>query len=757
MNHPFENAKWIAASEDDCQSPIIQREFTLDSVSNAMLYITGLGYFEARINDQPITEDLLIPVASDYERRDTFHTFYYPVHDTFTHRTYYCRYDVTHLLKKGSNTLRIQLGNGWYRQMERVAEGDTYYSSKLKAVYCLNISGLKSIVSDGSEQWYCSEITENQLFIGEIHDARISEQAPDMHPVVVVPNPNTILTEETAPADRVIRTLNPICLFRDGERSLWDAGENISGVVRVSACGKRGEEIRLRFAEKVKDQHLDFASACGAEYVCRSGRNQIMEDVFICGNQPRQFTPKFVWHAFRFFEITGPACDPEVLVIHSNTPVDSAFESDSEGWNFLYDAFLRTQLDNMHGSFPSDCPHRERLGYTGDGQAASAPAMLLLNSQQFYQKWIQDILDCQDPNTGHVQHTAPFMGGGGGPGGWGCAIAIVPWNYYQIFGDVTILAKCYPAIRKWIGYLRSRCENNLLVREEDGGWCLGEWCTPEKNELPNPFVNTCFFIHTLTLAARMAMLLKRPAEETQQYSLWIDAMRSALKENYYHPESHSYCGNKQGAHAYAAWVGLADPSMLEAMADHYRRTRRFDTGFLGTAILCDVLFSNGYADVVHGIMENDCMGTFLYMKRNGATTIWERWNGGSNNHPMFGGCTASIVNHLLGIRPANDMSTYQNLTIAPVLPSKMNYASGSITTPWGIITSAWEKAGTQTVFRISIPDNVNAVFRYGMQEEPLPPGTHQLTFPFIPQAHSTYTYHGNKNTEVSYEKSIVDR
>ena len=197
--------------------------------------------------------------------------------------------------------------------------------------------------------------------------------------------------------------------------------------------------------------------------------------------------------------------------------------------------------------------------------------------------------------------------------------------------------------------------------------------------------------------------------------------------------------------------------MLEAMADHYRRTRRFDTGFLGTAILCDVLFANGYADVVHGIMENDCMGTFLYMKRNGATTIWERWNGGSNNHPMFGGCTASIVNHLLGIRPANDMSTYQNLTIAPVLPSKMNYASGSITTPWGIITSAWEKAGTQTVFRISIPDYVNAVFRYGMQEEPLPPGTHQLTFPSIPQDHSTYTQHGNKNTEVSYEKSIVDR
>lgn len=618
------------------------------------------------------------------------------------------------------------MGNGWYRQTERICEGETHFGTKLKTAYCLKIEGAEPVVSDGTEVWYPSEIIENQIFLGEVHDGRIAEQEPVLRPVEILPAPESLLTEQTAPADRVIRKLTPKCLYRDGQRSLWDAGENISGVVRIFAKGKAGEAIRLQFAERIAGNELDFDTACGAIYTCTSGRKQIMEDTFICGNQDRWFVPKFVWHAFRYFEILGPGEEPEVLVIHSDTPVNSTFESDNEGWNFLYDAFLRTQLDNMHGGFPSDCPHRERLGYTGDGQAASAGAMLLLDAKQFYEKWIQDILDCQDVAGGHVQHTAPFMGGGGGPGGWGCAIAIVPWHYYQIYGDVGMLEKCYPAIRKWISYLLSRCENGLLVREEEGGWCLGDWCTPEKNELPIPFVNTCFFIHTLQLAVRMATVLNRPDCETQQYLSQIETLRNALRANYLNEETQEYCNNYQGAHAYAAWVGIADDAMVAAMAEKYRISRRFDTGFLGTAILCQVLFSHGYGDVVNSIMENDCMGTFLYMKRKGATTIWEYWHGGSNNHPMFGGCVTGIVNYLMGIRPLESYATYQNLQISPVTPKTMNRACGSITTPWGKIQSAWERLGDKLVFRISVPDEVTAVFRYGDMERPLCAGMQEI-------------------------------
>ena len=721
--HPFINSKWITPNDETCQSPIIQRKFDMNLASQATLFITGLGYFEARINGVNVTEDMLIPVASDYEKRNNYDTYYYPIFDTFTHRIYYCRYDVTHLLKPGENVLEIQLGNGWYRQTERICEGKTDFGTKLKAIYCLDIENAPSVVSDGSEQWYASEILENQIFLGEVQDGRINEKTPNFQSVEILPAPESLLTEQTAPADRVIRPINPKCVYKDENRSIWDAGENISGVVRIFANGTAGEKIRLQFAEQIADNKLNFDTACGATYTCASGRQQIMEDTFICGNENRWFVPKFVWHAFRYFEVTGPGCDPQVLVIHSDTPVNSTFESDSEGWNYFYDAFLRTQLDNMHGGFPSDCPHRERLGYTGDGQAASKGAMLLLDSKRFYEKWIQDILDGQDVKGGHVQHTAPFMGGGGGPGGWGCAIAIVPWNYYRIFGEKEMLEKCFPAIQKWIGYLTARCENGLLVREEEGGWCLGDWCTPEKNELPIPFVNTCFFIHTLELTVKMAKILGYP---WQKYRDQADALRQAIKANYYNKETREYCNNYQGAHAYAAWVGLADADMIAAMAEKYRQTRRFDTGFLGTQILCDVLFENGYADVVHGIMENDALGTFLYQKRLGATTLWEYWKGGSNNHPMFGGCVSTIVNYLLGIRPADDLGTYQNLLIAPCIPGDMKFARGSISTSWGVISCAWERKGDIITFSITVPENVNAIFRFGSHERLLSAGTQEF-------------------------------
>jgi alpha-L-rhamnosidase len=228
----------------------------------------------------------------------------------------------------------------------------------------------------------------------------------------------------------------------------------------------------------------------------------------------------------------------------------------------------------------------------------------------------------------------------------------------------------------------------------------------------------------LELAVKMAKILGRPWQAYQQYA---DHMRQAVKTAYYNEETREYCNNYQGAHAYAAWVGLADTDIIAAMAEKYRQTRRFDTGFLGTQILCDVLFENGYADVVHDIMENDTLGTFLYQKRLGATTLWEYWKGGSNNHPMFGGCVSTIVNYLLGIRPADDLGTYQNLLIAPCIPNEMHFARGSITTSWGITSCAWERKGDIITFSITVPENVNAIFRFGSHERLLSAGTQEFT------------------------------
>lgn len=710
------NVCWVKA-EDSCQSPIIIHNFCAEKPSEGYLEITGLGYFAVRINGMEITKDRFVPAFSDYEKRD-LSSLLYPISDTFTHRIYFLRYDCTHVLKPGENTIEIRLGNGFYRQTERTIEGTGQFGQDLKTAFCLvfqDESGCKEIYSDGTELWQDSEIVSSHLFTGEMHDARRLDRKPVWKQVQIVPTPQSELTLQTCPADRVIQTITPVLLWEDADKRIYDAGVNISGNVRITTSAPVGTEIRLRYAEILNDGQLDF-NTTGSDYICASGCSQIQEDVFICDGKERSFEPLFVWHAFRYFEVIGPVDNLEVQVIHSNTPVNSTFQSDSEGMNWLYEAFLRTQLNNMHGGVPSDCPHRERLGYTGDGQVCAPTAMLTTGSREFYRKWIRDILDCQDVVGGHVQHTAPFMGGGGGPGGWGCAIVLVPYAYYRHYGEAQMLRQCYEPMKKWLSYLDSRLENQLVSREEPGGWCLGDWCTLEKTVLPEPFVNTYFYIKCLHILEKIAALVDKP-EEIGTFTAKAEKATKALLKTYFDEETGNFFGNIQGANAYGLELGLGDGRTLNNLVHHYEKLGHFDTGFLGTDILLDVLFRKGEKDLAFRLLESRELGSFLYMKDRGATTLWEDWHGrDSHDHPMFGAAARQLFTSLLGIGQAEETVGYRDLIICPKIPGKMQYASGSIQIENGTILVSWRKEENQINFEIQIPEGTAGVFRYGTEE-----------------------------------------
>ena len=717
------NVCWVKA-DDCCQSPIICRTFQAEKPGEAYIEITGLGYFAVRINGKEITQDRFVPAQSDYEKRD-LSSLLYPISDTFTHRIYFLRYNCADALKPGENTIEIRLGNGFYRQTERTIEGHMEYGQDLKTAFCMvfeDLSGRKEIFSDGTELWRDSEIVSSHLFTGEVHDARKLAQEPVWKPVQIVPTPQSELTLQTCPADKVVQTITPVLLKEEGDKRIYDVGENISGAVRVTTGAPAGTKIRLRFAENYIDGELNFKSTGAWDYDCASGCKQIMEDTFICDGEKRSFEPLFVWHAFRYFEVVGPVDHLEVQVIHSDTPVSSTFESDSEGMNWLYKAFVRTQLNNMHGGVPSDCPHRERLGYTGDGQVCAQAAMLTLDSREFYRKWIQDILDCQDRTGGHVQHTAPFMGGGGGPGGWGCAIVLVPYAYYRRYGEAEMLKQCYEPMKKWCGYLDSRLENNLVCSEEPKGWCLGDWCTLEKPVLPEPFVNTYFYIKCLHILQKIAPEIDRP-QEIQTFASKAEELKNALVDTYFDPETGNFCNNVQGANAYGLDIGLGDERTLHDLVSHYEKLGHFDTGFLGTDILLDVLLRKGQKDLAFELLSSREPGSFLYMKDRGATTLWEDWHGrDSHDHPMFGACARQLFTSVLGIGQAEDTVGYQDLVICPQIPKKMQYASGSIQTENGTVSVSWRKQGDQIHFEITIPAGIKSVFRYGTQQWTLQDG-----------------------------------
>lgn len=721
----FKNAVWIGASEP-CPSPIISRRFEVSGDGPTELYITGLGYFEARINGKLVTADRFIPVQSDYEKRNTS-TFYYPIHDTMTYRIYYYRYDISNMVRKGENMLEIQLGNGWYIQTERCGEGKMSYGDRLKAIYSIH-AGDQQLVSDGSETWHSSQILYNNLFVGEVHDARFADK--EEKPVQILEAPVSEMSEAIGTPDKVMRRIMPRCIAEVDGKRIYDVGENISGVVRVTSYGQEGEKVTLRFAEVLnEDASLNFTST-GAN--CRRANKelQIQQDTFICNGKGNVFEPKFVWHAFRYFEVTGPITLAEVLVIHSACKVTSTFGSTGEGMNFLYESFIRTQLNNMHGSIPSDCPHRERLGYTGDGQVACQAAMTMLDTKEFYRKWIRDILDCQDITNGHVQHTAPLLGGGGGPGGWGCAIVIVPYQYYKQFGDMEILEQCYEPMCRWIKYLLSRMENGLIVREEEKGWCLGDWCTLEKCQIPEPYVNTYYFIKSVRILAEIAHILGK--NEVISYLHELDEKSCNAMVTVFCGKDGHFCGGIQGADAYAVDIELDGAEkaaqMAADVAEKYDNMGYFDTGFLGTSVLVDILFRYGHADVVYKLWESKMPGSFLHMKRRGATTIWEHWTDEkqSHNHPMFGGCSHHLFSSVLGITQEQGSAAYEKLVIAPKIPQNLQKAAGSIRIPCGEVNVAFERAGKRVIFDIVLPEGKTAIFKFGAVELILKSGRHHI-------------------------------
>ncbi|MBE6811687.1 MAG: hypothetical protein E7523_02265 [Ruminococcaceae bacterium] len=724
--NPLKNALWIGADKNSV-SPVFLRRFLYENCTKAELIITSCGFFEAKINGRNVTDNLFLPVVTDYEKRD-MSKWSYPIFDTLTHRLYYYTFDITSLLNNGENTLTVQLGNGWYMQDERVAEGNMSFGDQLKTAYCIRFytqSGIVELHSDGTETYYDSEITYSNLFIGEVIDP--ASVTFEERQVTVYTAPETELCEAIGAPDKVIRTLCPELLGEKNGKKIYDVGENTSGLMRVTAKNKKGEKITIRFSEEVdEDGNLSFRS-CGGAYTCTSGRKQIQEDTFICTGETYTFCPKFLWHAFRYFEIEGNFDDIEMLVIHADTAVTSTFDSGSEGLNFLYEAYVRSQLTNMHGSIPSDCPHRERLGYTGDGQVCAPAGMLLLDSKEFYRKWIQDILDCQCKISGHVQHTAPMMGGGGGPGGWGCAIVFVPWAFYKQFGEVQMLEKTYEPMRRWVQYLLTKCENNLIVREEDGGWCLGDWCTREKITLPEPFVNTCFFIKILRILCEIAEIIGK-TEDIESYKKLINELETAVVANYKDKDGTSFCNGVQGADVYAVWAGLSDKEKLADIAEKYNAMRYFDTGFIATDILCGLLTDNSYIDTFFNLIDSEEFGTYLYMKRRGATTVWENWNGNdSHNHPMFGASARYLFTGILGIRQAENSVAYNELVIAPQVPENLSFANGSLVLPCGKISVSFNKTENGIHFEIALPENKTADFVFGDYKKILHGGINTFT------------------------------
>ena len=587
-------------------------------------------------------------------------------------------------------------------------------------------------------KWTRSPIEISHFLFGERHNYnlhrldgwnKVGYDDSTWDNVETIDTPDSEYYIQNCPADRVIRHIKPkLIKYSDGIRT-YDMGENITGTPIIKCQGTPGKEVLLKVSERL-DANGNIEDYTG----------HIQSASFVTDGSDRSYSLQFCWFGFRYASVSREAQIVDCEVIHSDIGVTSSFSSSNAQLDWFYDAYIRTQLGNMHMSIPSDCPHCEKRGYTGDGQLTCESAMMMLDAKRFYRKWLYDISDCQDTISGHVQNTAPYLPSGGGPGGWGSAIAEVPYIYYKTYGDKSVLEEFLPKIYKYFDYLDAHSENDIVV-SDNGESCLGDWCVPDGAEvskdgiiatpshnvplMPAAYVNTYFYIKSINRAVEFCKVLDK-SNEIPALKKRAEAKTAALVRDYYDASTGDFCHNHSSANVFAIDLGLGDERTLAHVTEHFKEEPWFNTGIFGTDIALRVLFTNGCADTAYKLLTSDGKYSFGRWMNDGHTTLPEYWTyQRSQNHPMFGAAARYLFKYILGITQVG--AGYDNVVIEPLCTDLLPSASGHITTRHGKLWVGYTSSDGNVVVEADIPHGCSAVIRQNGCDRMLHAGLNKLT------------------------------
>ncbi len=727
LNDSDWNAQWICMSlkdrnideENDIKpAPFLRKEFALDRpIKCARAYVTALGLYEMHINGKRVGANYLTPGWTDYNKRIQYQT-----------------YDVTEILRSGTNALGAILGEGWYSG--NVAHvGPKQYGDNPALFMQINIEyedgSTNQVISD--ESWKCSTgpIIYSDLIMGETHDARKEIAGWDMPGFNDSNWPsaheaqdifNGILMAQAAPAIKITQLINPISVSKISEDThIVDMGQNMVGWVRLNvkddhSLAANGGKITLRFAEVLNPDGTIYTENL---------RTAKQTDTYITkGEGSEIFEPYFTFHGFRYIEIKGypgTLCPEDIkgCVVHSDTPLAGTFQCSNSMVNKLYKNITWGQRGNFI-SIPTDCPQRnERMGWTGDAQIFVRTASYNMDVAQFFTKWMIDVEDAQFPSGAFTDVAPQVKGMGGGNAAWGDAGVIVPWTIYKAYGDMRIIKNHYNAMTKWIDYLKENSEG--LLRPDAG---FGDWLSINA-DTPKDVLGTAYFAYSTKLLSEMAQAIGRH-NDAEKYRNLFEGIKGAFNKAYV-DDNGTIKGDTQTCYVLALHMDLLSPDMRRRAAQHLvnkieEHNWHLTTGFLGVGYLLPVLANEGYVDVAYRLLLNDTFPSWGYSIKHGATTIWEHWDGwtehkgfqdprmNSFNHYSLGSVGQWIYSSVAGIDFHNgpESAGYKGIIIRPRPGGNLTYAQGTYKSMYGNIKSSWELKGNTFKLNISIPVNTEA-------------------------------------------------
>ncbi|WP_372772656.1 family 78 glycoside hydrolase catalytic domain [Mangrovibacterium sp.] len=702
-----------------------RKEFELNKdVQEAKAYIIGLGLYELSLNGEKVGESVLAPTPTDYHQNIMYNI-----------------YDLTKELKKGQNALGVVVGNGRYYTMRQHYKGYKIKNFGFpKLLFQLEIK-----YTDGTTEFILSNnswkgtadgpVRSNNEYDGEEYDARKELRgwnAPgfddgDWLEPEYVEQPDGKYEAQLNPNMKILKKIKPVSIREQSpDKYILDLGQNIAGWLQLKVNGAEGDTITMRFGEIQQED--------GELFTTNLRDAQATAKYILKGEGTETWEPRFVYFGFRYVEITGwpgkPTVDDFVgKVVSDDMAIQGTFTTSNQLINQIYKNAHWGILSNYKG-MPVDCPQRnERQPWLGDRTVGCYGENFLFDNAALYRKWIDDIAYSQK-SDGAISDVAPaYWRYYSDNMSWCGTFLMVADMLYQHTGDTEPIVKHYAAMKKWLNYMEDRyLEGGIMTKDSYGDWCEPPATIEEgrgksaDQKYPSQQISTAYYYHYIELMQQFAKLSGNETD-IPEYQQQAAVVKDAFQQTFYKADQKGYGENKLTENLLAVAMGLVPENKKDELMQTIVKTievtnsGHLSTGVIGTQWIMRTLTQNGYADLAWKLATNTTYPSWGYMVEQGATTIWELWNGNtaapkmnSYNHVMMlGDLLIWFYEDLAGIKSSEKQVGFKQIVMKPELVDGLDFVNASYESPYGIIASNWTRTKNKFEWSISVPANTTAL------------------------------------------------
>jgi len=712
---------WISdhANENDKPAPYFRKKFTTKkTVKYARAYIAAAGLYELSLNGAKVGKNVLDPMYTRFDKR-----LLYVVHD------------VTAQIKSGNNAIGVVLGNGWYNHQSLAVWDFNNAPWRNRPTFCMD---LRIVYTDGTEETISSErdwktssgpIIFNSIYTGEHYDARLEQKGWDeadfddskWKGVRYRSAPaDLIVAQQTVPI-RMVNTFTPKSVKRiDDKTYVFDLGQNMSGITKVKASGTAGTVLKIKHGERLhQDGRLD-QSNIDVYFRGDKETDPFQTDILILsGKKQDEFMPKFNYKGFRYVEVSSsePLDLKDLHItsyfVHSDVAAKGEVKTSSKLVNDLWKVTNNAYLSNLMG-YPTDCPQREKNGWTGDGHLAIETAFYNFDGITVYEKWIADHRDEQQPN-GVLPDIIPTGGWGYGDANgldWTSTIAIIPWQVYMFYGDNRLLEDSYQNIKNYVDYV-DRISPEALTTFGRGDW------VPVKSTSNLELTSSIYFYVDATILSAAAKMFGKQ-DDYEKYDRLSKKIKKAINEKFLNVSTGIYGSGTQTELSMALHWDVVPEDVKTKVAFNLNKKVEesgfhLDVGVLGAKALLNALKNNGYEESAYKVAVQDSYPSWGWWVVNGATTLLENWDLDakrdiSDNHMMFGEIGGWFFKSLGGILPDPEQPGFKHILLKPIFPKTLDHSEITHASPYGDIVSKWKKNKNIVTYDLTVPANATATF-----------------------------------------------